>query len=60
MSENGVEPRPVPRMKERYQQEIVPALMKEFGYSNVMQAPRFTKICRQHWPGRSADQQPSD
>lgn len=44
MSENGKEPRAVPRMKERYQTEIVPALMKEFGYTNVMQAPRFTKI----------------
>ena len=44
MSENGKEPRPVPRLKERYKTEIVPALMKEFGYSNVMQAPRFTKI----------------
>lgn len=44
MSENGKEPRPVPRMKERYQAEVLPALMKEFGYSNVMQVPRFTKI----------------
>jgi large subunit ribosomal protein L5 len=44
MSENGKTPRPTPRLKERYQQEIVPALMKEFGYSNVMQAPRISKI----------------
>jgi large subunit ribosomal protein L5 len=44
MSENGTEPRPTPRLKERYQQEIVPALVKEFGYSNVMQAPRLVKI----------------
>ncbi len=44
MSENGKTPRPTPRMKERYQKEIVPALMKEFGYSNVMQAPRISKI----------------
>lgn len=44
MSENGSEPRPVPRMKVRYQQEIVPELMKEFGYANVMQVPRLTKI----------------
>ena len=39
MSENGKTPRPTPRLKERYQQEIVPALMKEFGYSNVMRRP---------------------
>ncbi len=32
------------RLKDRYEAEIVPALMKEFGYVNVMQAPRLTKI----------------
>ncbi|HEX5442021.1 MAG TPA: 50S ribosomal protein L5 [Ktedonobacterales bacterium] len=31
-------------MKERYRKEIVPALMKEFSYSNVMQAPAVHKI----------------
>ena len=31
-------------MKVRYRDEIVPALMKEFGYSNVMQVPRIAKI----------------
>ncbi len=34
----------VPRLKERYREEIVPALMKEFGYANVMQAPRVEKV----------------
>ena len=33
-----------PRMKERYNEEIVPALMKEFGYANVMQVPRVEKV----------------
>ena len=33
-----------PRLKTRYQDEIVPALMKQFGYSNVMQVPRLEKI----------------
>jgi large subunit ribosomal protein L5 len=28
----------------RYRQEIVPALQSEFGYANVMQIPRLTKI----------------
>lgn len=37
-------PLPMPRMQARYRQEIVPALMKEFGYDNVMQVPRLTKI----------------
>ena len=36
--------RVVPRFKSRYQQEIVPALREEFGYPNVMQVPRVTKI----------------
>ena len=36
--------RPEPRMRVRYRGEIVPALIKEFGYSNVMQVPRITKI----------------
>jgi large subunit ribosomal protein L5 len=34
----------VPRLKERYQKEIVPALMKEFSYRNVMAVPRLRKI----------------
>ncbi|MCH7522163.1 MAG: 50S ribosomal protein L5 [Chloroflexi bacterium] len=29
-----------PRLKERYREEAMPALMKEFGYANVMQVPR--------------------
>ncbi len=32
------------RLKERYQQEVVPALTKELGYTNVMAVPRVTKI----------------
>ncbi len=34
----------VPNLKTRYQEEIVPALMKEFGYKTVMQVPRLEKI----------------
>ena len=32
------------RMQERYQKEVVPALLKAFQYDNVMQVPRITKI----------------
>jgi large subunit ribosomal protein L5 len=32
-----------PRLKEKYQTEIVPALMQEFNYSSVMQVPRLQK-----------------
>jgi large subunit ribosomal protein L5 len=30
--------------KQHYQSEVVPRLMKEFGYASVMQVPRITKI----------------
>jgi large subunit ribosomal protein L5 len=33
-----------PRLKKRYQEEIIPALMKEFSYKNVMQVPKLKKI----------------
>lgn len=32
------------RLREKYQQEIVPALMQEFKFSSVMQVPRLTKM----------------
>jgi large subunit ribosomal protein L5 len=35
---------PVPRLKTRYRDEIVPAMVKEFGYRNVMEVPRIVKI----------------
>ena len=34
----------VPRLKERYRTEVVPALMEEFGYKNIMQVPRLEKV----------------
>ncbi len=33
-----------PTLKQKYQDEIVPNLQKEFGYKNVMQVPRLEKI----------------
>jgi large subunit ribosomal protein L5 len=33
-----------PRLKERYEQEIRPALQKRFGYSSAMEVPRVEKI----------------
>src|SRR5512134_2237420 len=32
------------RLKERYVAEVVPALRKEFGYSNVMAVPKIAKV----------------
>ncbi len=34
----------VPTLKKKYREEIVPSLMKEFGYETVMQVPRLQKI----------------
>ncbi|KPK85231.1 MAG: 50S ribosomal protein L5 [Bacteroides sp. SM23_62_1] len=34
----------LPNLKRKYQEEIIPALMKEFGYTSVMQVPRLKKI----------------
>jgi large subunit ribosomal protein L5 len=33
-----------PRLKNRYREEILPALRQEFGFANVMQVPGLTKI----------------
>jgi large subunit ribosomal protein L5 len=35
---------PPPRLRERYEQEVVPALMKRFGYTTPMDVPRIQKI----------------
>ncbi len=34
-----------PRLQDKYRNEVVPALMKKFGYSTVMQCPRLVKVC---------------
>jgi large subunit ribosomal protein L5 len=33
-----------PRLKEKYKNEIVPAMMKEFSYKNIMQVPKIQKV----------------
>src|SRR5699024_774478 len=33
-----------PTLKTNYREQIVPALMKEFGYKSIMQVPRLQKI----------------
>ncbi len=35
---------PTPRLKQRYHDVVVPALMKEFQYGNPMQAPKLIKV----------------
>ena len=34
----------IPRLKERYEREVKPALIEKFGYDSSMQAPRVSKI----------------
>jgi len=38
------ETKPQPTLKQKYQDEIVPNLQKEFGYKNIMQVPRIEKV----------------
>lgn len=35
---------PPPRLRERYEQDVLPALTRKFGYTTPMQAPRLVKI----------------
>ncbi len=35
---------PTPRLKERYEKDVVPALRNEFDYTNVMQVPKLHKV----------------
>ena len=34
----------VPRLLEKYRNEVVPRMIKEFNYKNVMQVPRIEKV----------------
>lgn len=35
----------IPRLEERYKKEIIPALVKKFGFDSIMQTPKLEKIC---------------
>lgn len=41
---SAAEGAPPPRLREVYRDEIVPALMRDFGYTNPMRAPRIRKV----------------
>ncbi|MGI8951863.1 MAG: 50S ribosomal protein L5 [Chitinophagaceae bacterium] len=34
-----------PRLADKYKKEVIPALVKKFGYKSIMQAPKLQKIC---------------
>ena len=38
----------VPRLLEKYRSEVIPRMMKNFNYKNVMQVPRIEKDRREH------------
>jgi len=42
-----------PNLKKKYQEEIIPSLMKEFGYKSIMQVPRLEKIVINQGVGRA-------
>jgi len=35
----------IPRLKTKYLEEVVPALMEQYQYSSIMQVPKIQKIC---------------
>lgn len=43
----------VPRLQTQYTEDIAPALVKQFEYSSVMQAPKITKICLNQGVGKA-------
>jgi large subunit ribosomal protein L5 len=42
--QGGYGPVMMPRLKEKYLNEVVPNMMKEFSYQNIMEVPRIEKI----------------
>src|SRR5680860_1342080 len=45
----------VPRLKERFRDEISPRLTERFGYSSVMQVPKVTKVVLNMGVGEAVD-----
>ncbi len=53
-SPNGAEKPPI-RLKELYQEHVVPTMMREFGYKNVMEVPRLKKVVLNCGVGEAKD-----
>jgi len=45
----------VSRLQERYEKEVVPALMEKFGYKNIMEVPKLDKIVVNMGVGEAKD-----
>jgi len=54
IGETERDPNYVPRFKKRYNDVIRPELMKKFGYENVLQVPRVTKVVLNIGAGEAA------
>ena len=44
VTDSGTEPKALPRLKQRYREEIKPALTEEFSFSNQMMVPGVMKV----------------
>lgn len=45
----------VPRLQEKYNKEVIPALMEKFGYKNLMEVPKLDKIIVNMGVGEAKD-----
>lgn len=45
------------RLQDKYEKEIIPAMMEKFGYTNIMQVPRLEKIVINMGVGEAKDNQ---
>ena len=45
----------VPRLKEKYDNEVVQAMMEKFGYKNIMEVPKLEKIVLNMGVGEAKD-----
>ena len=54
LGQEARDPNYVPRFKQRYVETVRPALMKQFGYTNLMQAPKLEKIVLNIGAGEAA------
>ena len=54
VGETATDPNYIPRFKQRYLEVVRPALMKQFGYTSPLQAPRLEKIVLNIGAGEAA------
>jgi len=45
----------IPRLQEKYEKEVVPALMEKFGYKSIMEVPKLEKIVINMGVGEAKD-----